>query len=705
MKNLIILSCLLFPFFTEAQNIGVNTSGNPAHSSAILDVSASDKGVLIPRISIPNLNNAAPVALPETSLLVYNTNTTTGVGYYYWSGTSWVKLLSSSNASNSDAWLIAGNAGTNAASNFIGTTDNNPLVVRTNNTERVRVLGNGRVGIATTNPQGFAHILHSSSSIPTLRVEHNSNSANDVALDIHSQGQVRASFTPSGLGRFAFGTAALPAVSFHNNNNTGMFRPALNNLAFSTNGVERMKIWQDGRTMVNLNAPIAFDMFSSAIDGTASAITGYHIGTGEAILGLNLGGGTGVWGEATAAGGDGVVALAESSTGFFALNAQNFAPNSISVLGASNPSNPALLPFIPMDGAGGTFGASIYGVLGRSTAPSSSNGVGVFGSAGGGTTLSTLIGGSGMVALGENGASGVFARALGTTGSALVGINNSATNSSASIRNENAGGTGLAVGGNGQIPFTLGGGSGMTARGTNYGVVGQSSSFAASTLRAGGFFYTGDGLNATPSNGARALVGARTAANVNRKIEGTGTVNTIIKDLDENDVLMSAPEAPENLFQDYGVAQLKNGVAYVELDPIFSKNIVVSEKHPLRVFIQLNGDCNGVYVTNESQYGFEVKELKNGNANVRFTYTVVANRADEINEDGTISAYSKERFAPASQLPEFIKAEIPQTIEKQQMQFNETDGENNLFNHKLKNRKRDHEKIINAIEKSIIERE
>lgn len=321
-KLLLLLYFLACGIILHAQNIGVNTSGNPAHSSAMLDVEASDKGLLIPRISIPNLNNAAPVTAPQTSLLVYNTNTSTGVGYYYWSGTAWIKLLSSSPASVGDAWLLTGNAGTNPTNNFLGTIDNQALVLRTNNSERVRVLSNGRVGIATTNPQGFTHILHSSSTIPTLRIEHNSNSANNVALDIHSQGQVRASFTPSGLGRFANGTAALPSVSFHNNVNTGMFRPALNNLAFSTNGVERMKIWQDGRTMVNLTAPVDADMFSSAVGGTASAITGYHIGTGQAVIGLNLGGGDGVWGEASASGGDGVVGLANNinGLGLFATN-------------------------------------------------------------------------------------------------------------------------------------------------------------------------------------------------------------------------------------------------------------------------------------------------------------------------------------------------------------------------------------------------
>ena len=106
-------------------------------------------------------------------------------------------------------------------------------------------------------------------------------------------------------------------------------------------------------------------------------------------------------------------------------------------------------------------------------------------------------------------------------------------------------------------------------------------------------------------------------------------------------------EAPENLFQDYGSGSLVNGNAHISLDPIFSKNIVVNSNHPLRVFIQLEGDCNGVYVTNKTANGFDVKELAGGSSSIPFTWTVVANRADLILEDGSISPFSQERFAPA----------------------------------------------------------
>lgn len=52
----------------------------------------------------------------------------------------------------SQAWLLHGNSGTNPSSFYLGTKDNQPLVIRTNSVEKARVLTNGNVGINTTAP-------------------------------------------------------------------------------------------------------------------------------------------------------------------------------------------------------------------------------------------------------------------------------------------------------------------------------------------------------------------------------------------------------------------------------------------------------------------------------------------------------------------------------------------------------------------------
>lgn len=63
-----------------------------------------------------------------------------------WNGSAWIPQ---SNGSN---WSLLGNSATNSSTNFLGTTDNQPLIFKTNSTENLRISGYGYVGIKTNNP-------------------------------------------------------------------------------------------------------------------------------------------------------------------------------------------------------------------------------------------------------------------------------------------------------------------------------------------------------------------------------------------------------------------------------------------------------------------------------------------------------------------------------------------------------------------------
>lgn len=63
---------LLLGGFLWAQSVGIGTSTPDA--SARLEVSATNRGVLIPRVSLTSVTDATTISNPATSLLVYNTN-------------------------------------------------------------------------------------------------------------------------------------------------------------------------------------------------------------------------------------------------------------------------------------------------------------------------------------------------------------------------------------------------------------------------------------------------------------------------------------------------------------------------------------------------------------------------------------------------------------------------------------------------------
>ena len=95
MKHIFTVIILLFTISTKAQ-IGIGTSTPDA--SAKLEVNSTSKGLLIPQISLTGSSDATTIASPASSLLVYNTATTSDVtpGYYYNAGTttspSWLRL-------------------------------------------------------------------------------------------------------------------------------------------------------------------------------------------------------------------------------------------------------------------------------------------------------------------------------------------------------------------------------------------------------------------------------------------------------------------------------------------------------------------------------------------------------------------------------------------------------------------------------------
>ncbi|NTW31371.1 MAG: hypothetical protein HGB12_01855 [Bacteroidetes bacterium] len=90
---------ILLTFNCFAQGgAAINTTGNAANNSAMLDVVATNQGMLIPRVALQGTNDVSTISNPANSLLIYNTapagtspdNIIPGFYYYDTITTKWI---------------------------------------------------------------------------------------------------------------------------------------------------------------------------------------------------------------------------------------------------------------------------------------------------------------------------------------------------------------------------------------------------------------------------------------------------------------------------------------------------------------------------------------------------------------------------------------------------------------------------------------
>jgi uncharacterized protein (TIGR02145 family) len=89
MKSFISAVCGLFVCISiiSGQGVSVNESGDPADSSAMLDVSSITKGMLIPSMTQVQRN---AISSPATGLIIFQTDNTPG--FYFYNGSAWVLI-------------------------------------------------------------------------------------------------------------------------------------------------------------------------------------------------------------------------------------------------------------------------------------------------------------------------------------------------------------------------------------------------------------------------------------------------------------------------------------------------------------------------------------------------------------------------------------------------------------------------------------
>lgn len=194
-------------------NFGITQSDIPAGKSGYIcclgflygvDTSAWTVGTVLYSSSTGDLQptiNGSPVAL------VVKQDATYGVLYVT------ADLAAQAASTN---WQLIGNAGTNPSVEFLGTTDSQPLIIKTNNTFAAKVDAQGRIGLGEQNPDEFLVVKahpnmpgsgHRQTTYSLTTSDTNWNLAYAYTLPLHSVLQMTAtaiSYNTTTLSRSSF---------------------------------------------------------------------------------------------------------------------------------------------------------------------------------------------------------------------------------------------------------------------------------------------------------------------------------------------------------------------------------------------------------------------------------------------------------------------------------------------------------------------
>ena len=282
MKNLFLLLLMSLFFQVGFSQVGINTTMPDAQldiKSSNQATPANNDGILIPKI------DAFPVTNPtvaQNSMMVYLTTISAGKqpGFYYWDNatTSWIGFLG-----KNAGWTTTGNAGTNAGTNFIGTTDNQDLVFKRNNIVSGKITANNtafgttalNVVSAGTNNSAFGN-----SALISNTIGGSNTAVGSSALNNNVDGNTNSAFgndalhdNIDGYSNTAFGSSSLFK------NTTGLYNVAMGavSLTKNTEGIYNTAVGSESlynNTLGSLNTAIGFDSGLNITSGSNNIAVG-----------------------------------------------------------------------------------------------------------------------------------------------------------------------------------------------------------------------------------------------------------------------------------------------------------------------------------------------------------------------------------------------------------------------------------------------
>jgi hypothetical protein len=541
-------------------------------------------------------------------------------------------LLSPATASN-----VTTSGGTpNAIPMFTTATNIQNSILTQSGTTAVNVAGklNLPASGTATSSSGF-----NSRPLDFVASAYNSTSKAAVSQSFQFQAEPASNNTASPTGTlnllFASGTAA-PAETGLKITSKGILTAA--QFAGSGAGLTSLPAGKLTGAITDTNLPsdvarlALANKFTNVQSITAKSSSGYALTvtnsntSGEGIFGAGY---LGIYGQGS---GNGVYGTTNASNG---VGVWGYDPNGYGVFGSSESIYPAVF-------GQNTDASEGYGVEGSSL---NSFGIGVYGlwssssTYGGDEVGPAGVWGDSSSGYGVTGSSDSSTGVYGISGSnvAVEGFGGYNTNDSSAV-----GVLGVVAGGSASGQgFSNVGVWGDTSQSSGFAVVGtadngnalwgknNTANHEALYVENDASYSSGSPVPAAarfagPGAGTYCTIQRNTSNNGTGDLICTGTKSAAVPISGQRMVRMYAVEAADNWFEDAGSGQLSSGSTHVSLESTFGETVNAGLEY--HVFLTPKGDCEGLYVSNETNEGFDVHELRGGHSSIAFDYRIMARR-------------------------------------------------------------------------------
>ncbi len=301
-----LLLAMLLATAAHGQSVGIGT--NTPNNAAILHLQSSNKGLLLPTVSLTSNGDAATIPLPPTGLMVWHGNKTTlqGQGVYFNNGNAatvdWLKL-----GSRNDLWSLSGNSGTDGAK--LGHLDFRPLQLVVGNQHIGRLGGNNNILLGFNSGNNLSQTedfgSHNNILIGNDAMAIATAGTNNIALGHSAMSEATGGITAIAIGTSVLRNQAAGAsdnigigVSALRQTLTGTYNIAVGRQAlyFNTTGSRNIGIgfgaleWNNiGIGAIAIGDQAMNNMRITAADPNGNIAVGYQAMQGSAVQTNNTG--------------------------------------------------------------------------------------------------------------------------------------------------------------------------------------------------------------------------------------------------------------------------------------------------------------------------------------------------------------------------------------------------------------------------------